>query len=303
MIPSQKKILLIVNPIAGRNRKKALEKEIAQYLNADLFKVHITYTEYAGHGKILAKKAVNEKFDIVVAVGGDGSVNEVIQGLYGSDVILGIIPKGSGNGLARGLQIPINQKKAIQLINQIPVRSIKIGKAADHIFASTIGVGFDRVVVKKFEHSNKRGFFSYIKIILQNLFAYPSKIRAYHLDKKIKPQPTFLLNICNSNQLGYGFKLTKKSSFFEDHFELFILKKFPIYLTPWIALRAFLGKFHNSKYVEIHKVKQIQISHPHLTSFQIDGECKPCPSTLKIEILPKKLKVITPLSNYPHENL
>src|SRR5690625_7999612 len=121
-----------------------------QYLDSTLFRFEIVYTEYAGHGEILAKKAVEENFDVVVAVGGDGSVNEVIRGLYGSRLVLGIIPKGSGNGLARRLQIPLHQKSAIQLLNDYHFQEINIGTAHKYWFASTAAILLYTSVTKVF---------------------------------------------------------------------------------------------------------------------------------------------------------
>lgn len=292
MKSTQKKILFIINPLAGTDRVKALEKDILKALDSATFDIAISYTKYAGHGKTLAEQAVREGFAIVVAVGGDGSVNEVIGGLYGSEIALGIIPLGSGNGLARGLNIPIHPQKALQLINRMKFREIKLGKANEHIFASTIGVGFDQVVTRQFEHAKKRGFFTYILIILKNFFTYRPQTWMYELDRKKLTSTAFLFNICNSNQLGYNFRLTAHPVFEENYFSLFRLKKFPLYLMPWIALRAFMGTLHRSKYANTKKIKFIRITHPNLKYFQVDGECKPCSSSLQVSILPKKLKII-----------
>lgn len=290
----KKKILFIINPRAGTDRNKSLQKDINRYLNKDLFESKIVYTEHAGHAISLTRSAVKNDFNIVVAVGGDGSVNEVVKGLYGSKTMLAIIPKGSGNGLARSLKIPLKPQKAIRLINQMKICEIDVGKVDENIFVSTVGVGFDALVTYKFQDHPKRGFFSYIFIILKNIWSYKSKNWKFKIEGNEMNSTSFMLNIANSNQLGYGFRLHPHSMFSKDGFILFNLKKFPVILFPWIALRAFMGVLHKSKYVEIQKIKEIIIQHPNLNYIQLDGESKPCAQEIHIGILPKKIKVIVP---------
>jgi len=289
-----KKILFIVNPLAGVNRKKDLKKDLMQYLDSTLFRFEIVYTEYAGHGEILAKKAVEENFDVVVAVGGDGSVNEVIRGLYGSRLVLGIIPKGSGNGLARSLQIPLHQKSAIQLLNDFHFQEINIGRAHKYLFASTAGIGFDALVTKEFQKYSLRGFWTYIWVILKNIWGYKTRVYQVKINNHSFKSDAFMLNIANSRELGYGFKIAPHSRMDDGLFDFVILQKHPLWITPIIAFRAFFGDLFKSKYVKIQKIKRIKISHPKLSHIQIDGESLICENEVTIEVLPEKLKVLRP---------
>lgn len=289
-----KKVLFIINPRSGVDRVKALKKDIEESLDHHLFSYEIVYTEYARHGIELAKIGVDKGFDLIVAVGGDGSVNDVINGLYGTDGILGIIPKGSGNGLARSLGIPLKTSAAIALLNGWNIRSIDIGEADGHLFASNAGVGFDTIVTEKFSKSKRRGLIAYLSVILKNVWKYPVKNWQLVVDGKQEDCTAFMLTIANAVQLGYGFQIAPKAKLEDGLFDLVSVRKFPKALASTIALRAFTGRIGNSPYVNIRQAKEIMISHPDLKLLQIDGEAIACSSRIVIRMMPEKLSVISP---------
>ncbi|HLS29667.1 MAG TPA: diacylglycerol kinase family protein, partial [Flavobacteriaceae bacterium] len=271
-----KKVLFIINPLSGTDRIKALQKDIEKNLDLNVFDYEIIYTQFPNHGEILAVEGVKKNFDIIVAVGGDGSVNDVIKGLYGSPAILGIIPMGSGNGLARSLKIPLNEVKAIQLLNTFHIQEIDVGKADGHLFASNAGVGFDQVVTDEFSNNQRRGFLAYIGIILKNIWFYKPKKWTIEIDGKTTKTNSFMLTVANAVQLGYGFQIAPKSKIDDGYFDLVNVKKFPVLLASLIALRAFSGTIHKSRFVTTQKIKKVRISHPELNQFQLDGENLPC---------------------------
>lgn len=287
-----KKVLFIINPLSGTNRIKALKNDIEENLDLNSFSYEIVYTEFPKHGTSLASEAANKGFDIIVAVGGDGSVNDVIKGLYGTQAILGIIPMGSGNGLARSLKVPLKEGRAIQLINKLSVCEIDIGKADGHLFASNAGVGFDAVVTNEFSNNERRGFLAYIGIILKNIWSYKPKKWTVEIDGKISTTTSFMLTAANAVQLGYGFQIAPESQIDDGYLDLVNIKKFPVLMASVIALRAFSGTIHKSRFVTTQKIKKVRISHPELNQLQLDGENLPCGNEIIIEVLPKKLKVI-----------
>lgn len=289
---SKKRILFIINPLAGTDRVKALQKDIEAHLDFSVFEPKLVYTQHAKHGIELAKNAVKNHFDIVVAVGGDGSVNDIVNGLYGSAVVMGIIPKGSGNGLARSLKIPLYQKKAIQNLNQLHQIQIDVGKADQYLFVSNAGVGFDTVVTHQFQSSQRRGFQTYIQVILKNIWKYQPKKWQVTLDSHTFETTSFMLTAANAPQLGYNFKIANQADLNDGHLNLINIRKFPTPAASLIGLQAFMGKLNRSRFVTERLVKQINIAHPELNLLQIDGETRPCPSEITIKIMPEKLNIL-----------
>ena len=178
-----KNIAFIINPVSGgqetQREKRKLPKLIMQSLDAELWLPNIAFTEYAGHATEMAYQYARMGFDAVVAVGGDGTVNEVARGLRDTQTALGIIPMGSGNGFARHLNIPIKPQKAIEMINHSEPISVDYGLANGRLFVSTCGTGFDAVVADHFAASNKRGFATYFQNVLKEVFSYQPQ--TYHL--------------------------------------------------------------------------------------------------------------------------
>ena len=128
---TKKRVVFIVNPISGTQSKKSVVEKIEKYADGETLDIRIVPTQYVGHANQIASECVQEGVDIVVAVGGDGTINEVARSLVHTPVTLGIIPCGSGNGLARHLRIPMDVKKAIETINRGVVETIDYGKIND----------------------------------------------------------------------------------------------------------------------------------------------------------------------------
>ena len=168
----KQKILYLINPISGTQRKKGIALLAETLTNRDLYEVELSYTEYAGHATELTKAAVDRGIDVVVAVGGDGTVNEVGRALVHTDTALAIIPCGSGNGLARHLRIPLSPRKAIDIINQGFVQALDYGTINDCPFFCTCGVGFDAFISQKFASAGKRGLLTYVENTLKSGLQY-----------------------------------------------------------------------------------------------------------------------------------
>ena len=169
---TKKKIVFVVNPNSGTQGKRAILKWIDERINRTLYDYTIVKTQYAGHAEKIAATAAKEKVDIVVAIGGDGTINEIGRALIHTDTALGIIPCGSGNGLARHLQIPLEPKAAIDIINESSVACIDYGKINNIPFFCTCGVGFDAFVSLKFADSGKRGLLTYLENTLHESLSY-----------------------------------------------------------------------------------------------------------------------------------
>ena len=184
---SKEKILFIVNPISGTRGKLLIEDLIQQSLDLHRFEPQIHNTTGRGDATLAAKKATLDGFKIAVAVGGDGTINEVAQGLLDSDTVLGVIPRGSGNGFANYFNIPKKPEKAISLLNKGTIQTIDTGSLNDRLFLSVCGLGFDAHVSREFDNFGSRGLLSYVWISFKEFFKY--RPGTYHCLLYTSPSP------------------------------------------------------------------------------------------------------------------
>lgn len=286
-------IRFIINPKSGKKRKKRIPELIAQKLDPNKFSFDIVFTEYRGHAIELSKQAIEEHIDIVCAVGGDGSVHEIGTTLINSDVKLAIIPKGSGNGLARHLKIPRNTVQAIKCINNFNLKQVDTVSINHTNYLGVAGVGLDALIADKFDESEKRGFTGYIKIVLKEYFKYkPINVR-FKLDgAEEKIESVFICSIANGSQFGNGFVISPKSIIDDGKIEFFRLRKINFFEIPFIALRFFNGTIHKSRFVKLDSfVKgEIQIDQEII---HLDGEPVKMKSPLQVQVNPKSLSIIS----------
>lgn len=287
-------ITFIINPRAGVQREKEIRSAIKAQLNEFLYTYDVQYTQYAKHGTELAKAAAAKGAWAVVAVGGDGSVNDIVTGLAGTDTALAIIPKGSGNGMARTLKIPLDVYAAMKVINQGKTTGIDIGYANERLFVSNAGVAFDALISKKFAKSEKRGFGVYSWLVTKHLWLYKPWIFDITADGQPFKEKAFMIAVANGQQFGYNFRIAPMASYTDGMLDLVIVRSFPKILGGLIALRAMNGNITDSPYVKHIKAKEITIGHPDLKLMQTDGDAHPCESEIKFTVKKGVQKVIVP---------
>ena len=198
----KKKIIFIINPISGTASKAGIPKLIERYLDHEAFDYEIKLTEYAGHASVIATEAKDNHVDIVVAVGGDGTVNEVARAIVHSQTALGIIPCGSGNGLARHLLLPLNMAKAIKIINACEIHQLDYGIINEHPFFCTCGMGFDAFVSHKFAEAGKRGPITYVENVLKEGLKYKPETYEIRDESGTTRLKAFLISCANASQYG-----------------------------------------------------------------------------------------------------
>lgn len=291
---SQKHIVFIVNPKSGVERQKEIKQAIADHLDKAIYTHEILNTEFAKHGTSLAREAARNGAWAVVAVGGDGSVNDVAQGLLGTNTILAIIPKGSGNGMARTMNIPLDTAEAIKVINKGNITKMDVGFANDAAFISNAGVAFDALISKKFAKSEKRGLMVYSWLVTKYMWLYKTWDFKINIDGKEFTERAFMINVANGQQFGYNFKIAPMANFTDGLFDLIIIRKFPKILGGLIALRAMSGTITGSRYVTHMRGKEITISHPSLRLMQTDGDAHACASSITFRIHKGAQQVIIP---------
>lgn len=291
---SKKHLVFVVNPKSGVERQKVVQHAIEQYLDKELFTYEIQFTQYAKHGTELAREAAKAGAYGVVAVGGDGSANDIAAGLLGSDTVLAIFPKGSGNGMARTMEIPLKDREAIETINRNKVVKMDVGFVNDQLFISNAGVGFDALIAKKFAKSVRRGLAVYSWLVTKYLWLYNEWDWRIIVDGKEIKTRAFLVNIANGRQFGYNFQIAPDADWKDGLLDVVVIKKFPKILGSSLVIRAMNGTLTKSPFVEHYRGKEITIVHPDLKLMQTDGDAHPCSNRLEFKIQAAAQKVIVP---------
>ena len=291
-----KNIAFIINPVSGsketQNAKKKLPKLIMQTLDREQWLPNISFTEYAGHATELSRQYARMGFDAVVAVGGDGTVNEVACGLKHTQTALGILPMGSGNGFARHLNIPVKPAKAIEMLNHSEPIRVDYGMANDRLFVSTCGTGFDALVADHFAGSTRRGFMTYLQNILHDAFSYTPQ--TYHLvgDGLDVTHKAFLITFANSNQWGYEALIAPRASVQDGKMDIMLMSSHAILGSASLALRLFAGSIDDSHFMDTIRAREVTLEREEATPFHIDGDPVEMDKDIHIRIVPDGLKVL-----------
>ncbi|GAB6010864.1 diacylglycerol/lipid kinase family protein [Viscerimonas tarda] len=300
MLNTKKTVYVIINPISGTSSKQNVPERIAAELDADGFNIHIFFTEYAGHGAEITRRAINNKVDYVIAVGGDGTVNEVARTLIDSDTALAIIPSGSGNGLARDLQIPVSVTKALKIIKEENVIKIDYGIANGHIFFCTCGMGFDALVSQRVANEKKRGSLMYLKSILEAYVEQiPETYEIIYQEGTIKSK-AFVVNCANTSQYGYNAYIAPHANIQDGLMNISILKPLTILDASQTAIQLFAKSINlNKKLIQL-LVEEVTIIREKEGIIHVDGDPIHTGKELRVKIIPKGLKVLVP-ANPPKE--
>lgn len=288
-----KKVVFIVNPIFGINRNPTkIIQWIHELWDGSGIEYEVLKTGHRGHGTELAKIAVAENIDMIVAVGGDGTINEIGRGLIGTETALGVIPAGSGNGFARNVNIPLNQKMAIALLRNPEFRKIDVGKVNDFLFFNVAGIGLDAIIGARFDHSRTRGLIPYFAIGVKEYFRYkPDPVDIYLGDIKIRRSP-LLLSFANLPEFGGNATIAPNARPDDGLIDICILN--PVNLGKALVNlpKLFNGKIDQLPEMEIYQVKKAVIRRLQKGPLHTDGDPHhQVDSLLTVEVLPKQLKV------------
>ncbi|HTN44903.1 MAG TPA: diacylglycerol kinase family protein [Flavipsychrobacter sp.] len=267
-----KHLVFLINPNSGVDRVKDFADTIQTSLDQRQFTYEIQYTEREKHGIELARNASQNGAYGVVAIGGDGSVNDVLKGLVNTDTVMGIIPRGSGNGMARSLGIPLAVKEAVAIINRNKVQATDVAYANENIFLSNAGVGFDATIIQKFRQSKRRGFISYCSIIHDCIWGYKDETYSLTVDGKTYTETAFIINVANGKQLGYDFVIAPHADWTDGLLDVTVIRKFPKLMAVLLALRLRTNSIHKSQYVRTFRGKHISVSAARIDLLQTDGD-------------------------------
>ncbi len=290
----KKRIRFIANPRSGVNRKRNLPQLIDDNLDHGLFDHELCYTERAGHAIELAKEGVELGFDLVVACGGDGSVNEIASQLIGTSAVLGVLPAGSGNGFAGHLGLGRDVAKSIRSLNDGSPIIIDTCTLNGHPFVNLAGVGFDGVVAKRLHDSPVRGFWAYLRYTLEEVWAFQSQLFDIQVDGLKISRRCLLVEVANAPIYGYGFSIVPQANFTDGKLEVLLIKAAPKWRYVLGAWRFLNRSFHKSPLAECYTGNEVVIAPAKPIGAHVDGEGFQLMGEARICIRPASLKVMVP---------
>lgn len=288
----KKRIVFVVNPISGTQGKKAILKWIDERLDQSIYDYSIVKTEYAGHATQIAANAVQEKVDVVVAIGGDGTINEIARSLVHTNTALGIIPCGSGNGLARHLRIPMEPKAAIDVLNRGHELCIDYGKINNIPFFCTCGVGFDAFISLKFADSGKRGLLTYLENTLHESLTYQPETYEIENEEGTMKYKAWLIACGNASQYGNDAYIAPQASLTDGLMDVTIMEPFTVLDVPSLSFQLFNKTIDQNSRVKTMRAKKIKIHRVNDGVMHFDGDPLMAGKELEVEIIPAGLRVI-----------
>ncbi len=286
------KALFIMNPISGTSDKNSIAPLIDKYINGDKFDWQIRVTEYAGHAVELAKQCVRDGVDICVAVGGDGTVNEVGRAIVHSHTALGIIPCGSGNGLARHLMIPINIRKAIEIINTCQIRQLDYGIINGYPFFCTCGMGFDACISHKFAEAGKRGPITYVQKVLEEGLKYQPETYEICDENGSATYKAFLVSCANASQYGNNCYIAPQASMSDGLMDVIIMEPFDLIEAPQISIDMFNKTLDQSSKIKTFKTKHLFIRRSKPGMIHFDGDPVMTDANVEVQLQEKGINII-----------
>lgn len=291
-VAEMKRIVFIMNPISGTASKAAVPQLIENRLDQSLFEYEIRLTEHAGHATTIAQQAAEEGVDLVVAVGGDGTVNEVGRALIETQTAMAILPCGSGNGLARHLMLPMDLGKAISLINRFEIHDLDYGTINGMPFFCTCGMGFDAFISMKFAEAGKRGLITYVENVLKEGLKY--KPETYELEDETgtKHYKAFLISAANASQYGNNAYIAPQASMSDGLLDVIIMEPFDVLEAPQISLDMFNKTLDKNSKIKTFKAKRIHVHRKEPGWIHYDGDPVMTDADIDILLHSKGIKVL-----------
>lgn len=289
---TKKRIIFIMNPISGVVRKSGIPKIIENTLDKEHFDFSIVKTLYSGHASEIAKNAKEEGCDIVVAIGGDGTINEVARSIINSDTALGIIPCGSGNGLARHLMLPMDAHKAVEVINLHTTHELDYGLINNIPFFCTCGMGFDAFISMKFAESGRRGPVTYLENILREGLKYKPETYEIEDENGTTRQRAFLISCANASQYGNNAYIAPQASMNDGLLDVIIMKPFDMLEASQISIDMFNKTLDKNSRINTFRTRHIHIRRERPGLIHYDGDPIMADTDVDISVVEKGIKII-----------
>ena len=284
-----------MNPISGTARKAGIPRIIEKVLDKEYYDFSIMQTNYCGHAYEIATNAKNDGCDVVVAVGGDGTVNEVAKAIVHSDTALGILPCGSGNGLARHLMLSLDPRRAVETINLGAVRELDYGLINGTPFFCTCGMGFDAFISMKFAEAGRRGPMTYLENILREGLKYKPEtyeIIAGDTSAQSEPVKAFLISCANASQYGNNAYIAPQASMSDGLLDVTIMEPFDMLEAPQISIDMFNKTLDKNPKIKTFKTGHIHVHRQKAGFIHYDGDPLMTGADVDISVVSKGVKMI-----------
>lgn len=293
------KVRLIINPISGTRSKTGLDRMVIDALGPLGREVEIAYTKGHGDATRLALSAVEKGCETVLAAGGDGTINETAAALCGTGVVLGIIPCGSGNGLARHLGIPVDIKESLKIIIENHAMDIDYATVNDKKFFCTCGVGFDAAVSEAFARKKTRGKLTYIQSTFQTYANYEPEHYTIIANGKTLTEKAFLVAVCNASQYGNNAYIAPSASINDGLLDVTIIHAGNALSTALVGVDMLTGMIERNMLIQTFRTDNIIIEREHRGPSHVDGEPMEMDSRLNVCCHHNGLRVFTPTVVHP----
>ncbi len=289
----KRNITFIINPISGTHSKDEIPQMIDEVLDKDMFDYKVILTEYAGHAADIAREEAAKGTDIVAAVGGDGTVNEVARSLTHKDTALAIVPCGSGNGLARHLCLPMDIRKAIEMINACKIESFDYGVINKMPFFCTCGMGFDAFISLKFAEAGKRGPVTYVENVLKEGLKYKPETYEVSDESGARKYKAFLIACANASQYGNNAYIAPGATMKDGEMDVIVMEPFDVLDAPQIAADLFMKTLGNNSKIKTFRTKRLHIHRSEAGAIHYDGDPIMTDADVDVHIEHDGIRIVT----------
>lgn len=289
---SKTRLLFIANPISGTHDKQPIIDSLPRFLDSERFEWEVAWTDHRGHAAELASNASRADIDVCVAIGGDGTVNEVARSLRHSETALAIIPMGSGNGLARHLQIPLDPDGALRVLARCDIKWLDYGVINDIPFFCTCGMGFDAFISEKFAGSGKRGLMTYVENTLKGGLSYEPETYEVVIDGQSEHYKAFLIACGNASQYGNNFYIAPQASMSDGLLDVTIIEPLNVLDAPQLVMQMINKTLDTNSHVRTFQCKSLQIHRTQSGVIHYDGEPAEAGADINVHLVPKGLRVV-----------
>ncbi len=292
---AKRKYLTIINPHSGTSRKTSIPELAYNILSENDSELYFVYTNEQGHVAQIIDDVATQGFDVVIGVGGDGTINEVADAVRPTDMTMGIIPMGSGNGLARSLDIPMDSEAALEVIRKGYIKRIDCCEANGFPFFVTFGVGFDAQVTASYDQKSFRGPLSYVLSTVDQFIKHKSSLYRLHLNGEVIEQKAFLVTCANADQYGNNAIIAPEAELDDGLFDVVVIRNMSLLKAPQVAINLFTKNINESASIDIYRTDHLVIEREEEDYAQVDGELLELGRRIEITIQKQQLPILVPL--------
>lgn len=292
---AKRKYLTIINPNSGTSRKTSIPELAYNILSENGSELYFVYTNEQGHVAQIIDDVATQGFDVVIGVGGDGTINEVADAVRPTDMTMGIIPMGSGNGLARSLDIPMDPEAALEVIRKGYIKRIDCCEANGVPFFVTFGVGFDAQVTASYDQKSFRGPLSYVLSTVDQFIKHKSSLYRLHLNGEVIEQKAFLVTCANADQYGNNAIIAPEAELDDGLFDVVVIRNMSLLKAPQVAINLFTKNINESASIDIYRTDHLIIEREEADYAQVDGELLELGRRIEITIQKQQLPILVPL--------